>query len=211
MPGRRVIVHAGFHKTGTTSLYAALTTLGFKVTGTVAHKWSAEQLASEGAQYCIDVMRKFDACEDMPWPHFFKELDAAYPGSKFILTLRDYESWHRSIDAHFGDQQTEHNAFAYGRDKASARDHKAHWIATHQRHVEAVRHYFSERPADILEMTLAAGDGWERLCPFLGVNQPAGEPFPVKNAAAGRKSFAYRAKRQLWRLAGLTPHPERLL
>ena len=199
----------GFHKTGTTSLYAALTQLGFRVSGAVAFDWTAEEIATKGAQHCIDRMEKFDAAEDMPWPHFFRELDEAYPGSKFILTLRDADAWFQSLDDHFGDQATELNAFAYGRDFARAHGHKDHWIAVYNSHIADVREYFQARPRDLLEMNLPEGDGWEKLCPF--VDRPAPQsPFPVKNTSARRRSLAYRLKRKLMLLAGLTPHSERL-
>lgn len=210
MTARAKVFCIGFHKTGTTSLYAALTQLGYRVCGTVGHKWTAERLAAEGAALCVETMKKFDAAEDMPWPHFYRALDAAYPGSKFILTLRDPEAWFSSIDNHFGHQATELNAFAYGRDFARARDHKDHWIKTYEAHNAAVRDYFRDRPGDLLEMTLADGDCWQKLCPFLGVDIPDA-PFPVKNTSARRHSLGYRLKRKLWLMAGLTPHPERLL
>jgi len=210
MTARPKVFCIGFHKTGTTSLYAALTALGYRVSGTVGHKWMAEDLKTNGAQLCIDIATKFDAAEDMPWPHFYRELDAAYPGSKFILTLREPQSWFSSIDKHFGHQETELNAFAYGRDKARARNHKDHWIATFRAHNTAVRDYFRTRPNDLLEMSLGDGDGWEKLCPFLGAPAPD-EPFPVKNTERGRKSLGYRLKRKLWTLMGQTPHPERLV
>jgi Sulfotransferase domain len=200
----------GFHKTGTTSLYSALTTLGLHVTGSVGYDWSADKLASDGAQLCIDTMKTYDAAEDMPWPHFYRELDAAYPGAKFILTSRDPQAWFRSIDNHFGHQATELNAFAYGRDHARARDDKDHWIRTYNTHNENVREYFRDRPDDLLEMTLTKGDGWDKLSRFLGCEIPA-KPFPIKNTRERRHSLAYRVKRKLCLLTGRTPHPERLI
>lgn len=200
----------GFHKTGTTSLYAALKMLGLNVTGTICHKWSAEEIARKGADACIDHMKNFDAAEDMPWPHFFKDLDAAYPGSKFILSLRDADSWFASVNKHFGDQLTELNAFAYGREKAIASENKSHWQSVFAAHHEDVRAYFRDRPEDLLEMDLTKGDGWDSLCPFLGIQHPTA-PFPVKNTSEGRKSWSYRLKRKFWLATGQTPHPERLI
>lgn len=199
----------GFHKTGTTSLYVALTQLGFRVSGAVAHDWTSEEVAANGATHCVEKMEKFDAAEDMPWPHFFRELDEAFPGSKFILTLRDPDAWFQSLDNHFGHQATELNAFAYGREYARARGHKDHWIAVYNAHIAAVQEYFQARPGDLLEMNLSEGDGWEKLCPFLERPAP-NAPFPVKNTTARRRSFVYRLKRKLLLLAGLTPHSERL-
>lgn len=199
----------GFHKTGTTSLYAALTTLGYRVSGTIADDWSPERLAAEGAQFCIETMEDFDAAEDMPWPHFFRELDEAFPGSKFILTVREPESWFQSLDNHFGHQETALNAFAYGSDHAKARGDKDHWIATCEQHNADVREYFQARPGDLLEMDLGAGDGWGKLCPFLDVHIPD-EPFPAKNTSKRRQSLVYRLKRKFLILTGQTPYPERL-
>jgi len=200
----------GYHKTGTTSLYAALTTLGYRVCGTVGDDWSADRLAKEGEAHCIAVMENFDAAEDMPWPHFYRALDEAFPAAKFILTVREPESWFRSLDNHFGHQETALNAFAYGRDHAKAHGDKEHWIATYEKHNTDVRDYFSARPGDFLEMDLGAGDGWEKLCPFLEAPIPAAA-FPVKNTRARRQSLAYRLKRKLLVLAGRTPYPERLV
>ena len=199
----------GFHKTGTTSLYAALTTLGFKVTGTVGEEWRVDELERDGAKRCIDIIDDFDAAEDMPWPLFFRELDDAYPGSKFILTVRDAEDWYASLDNHFGEKATNLNAFTYGRECARARYAKETWVDTYNAHNAAVREYFQARPDDLLEMDLASGDGWEKLCRFLEKPVP-GEPFPIKNSSAKRRSFAYRLKRRLLLLAGIAPHPERL-
>ncbi len=199
----------GFHKTGTTSLYAALTELGYRVSGTIGDSWTADEIMARGAQFCIDTMDDFDAAEDMPWPHFFRELDDAFPGSKFILTVREPDVWFQSLDNHFGHQATELNAFAYGREFAHARGHKDQWVSVFEAHNEAVRDYFQARPGDLLEMNLSEGDGWDKLCSFL--DRPAPEaPFPVKNTSARRRSFACRLKRKLLLLMGVAPNPERL-
>lgn len=209
MAKRNKVFCIGYHKTGTTSLFSALTTLGYRVTGTVGHKLSGEDLAKNGAALCIKTMENFDAAEDMPWPHFFRELDETYPASKFILTMREPEAWYQSINNHFGHQETELNAFAYGRDFSKAKDNKDHWIKTFENHNRDVRDYFAGRPNDLLEMTLGNGDEWHKLCEFLECNVPD-LPFPVKNTSNVRRSLIYRLKRKLLLLSGKTPHPELL-
>ena len=199
----------GFHKTGSNSLGAALAQLGYRVSGAVGFDWTAEDLAYGGAKHCIETMEEFDAAKDMPWPHFFRQLDEAYPGSKFILTLRDADAWFQSLESHFGHKATELNAFAYGRDCARARGHKDHWVRVYIKHIADVREYFQARPGDLLEMNLPDGDSWEKLCPFLDKTAPT-TPFPIKNTNARRRSLTYRLKRKLLLLAGLTPHSERL-
>jgi hypothetical protein len=200
----------GFHKTGTTSLYAALTELGYRVSGTIGHRLTAERLHREGAALCISTARKFDAVEDMPWPIFFRELDAAFPGSKFVLTVRAPDAWFASIDKHFGDVDSEMHRFIYGAEHGRARDNRERWLAVMAAHNEAVRAHFAGRPDQFLEMNLTAGEGWARLAPFLGRAIPT-TPFPVKNTSADRSSLAYRLKRRIHLALGRTPHPERLV
>ena len=51
---------------------------------------------------------------------------------------------------------------------------------TFEKHVIAVRKYFVDRPTDFLEMNIIKGEGWEKLCPFLGINAPTSH-FPHEN------------------------------
>lgn len=46
-----------------------------------------------------------------------------------------------------------------------------------------MRDYFAGRPEDLLIMDICAGDGWEKLCPFLGFEIPE-TPFPHLNTRA---------------------------
>ena len=94
----------GFQKTGTSSLRDALRLLGYKVAGVYGR---GQDLASLQASYVEDGLRlahEHDAVQDMPWPLIFRELDSAFPASKFILLEREAESWFGSIAGHFGDQ-----------------------------------------------------------------------------------------------------------
>ncbi|MCB2112895.1 MAG: sulfotransferase [Parvularculaceae bacterium] len=199
----------GFQKTGTTSLYAALTRLGYKTAAVVGRDWSADRLASQGAALCIETMRDFDAAQDMPWPVFYRELDAAYPGSKFILTLRDYEHWFASIEKHFGANGDEMQSFIYGRDAAAPAQAKARYLEIYAAHERAVRAHFADRPHDLLIMDLEKGDGWKALCDFLG-RTPPDEPFPVKNRSHERKRLIFRIRRRIARFFGRYLAPEQI-
>jgi hypothetical protein len=55
------------------------------------------------------------------------------------------------------------------------------WRRSYEAHAEAVRQYFADRPDDLLEMDITAGDGWDVLCPFLGMPSPT-IPFPHVNS-----------------------------
>jgi hypothetical protein len=154
-------------------------------------------------------MKDFDAAQDMPWPVFFRELDAAFPGSKFVLTVRDPESWFRSIEGHFGAYPDEMQAFVYGREQAAPAGNKAHYLDVHARHERDVRAWFIGRPNDLLVMDLERGDGWPELCAFLGAPVPA-EEFPAKNRSSDRKTLSFRLRRKLGQLFGRYLAPEQI-
>ena len=40
--------------------------------------------------------------------------------------------------------------------------------------------YFQDRSQDFLVMDICQGDGWEKLCPFLEIDQIPEIPFPYK-------------------------------
>ncbi len=209
MSARPKVFCIGFQKTGTTSLFAALTTLGYRTAAVVGRDLDADALAERGAQLCIETAARFDAAQDMPWPIFFRELDRAYPGSKFILTVREPQSWFASIEKHFGDRPDEMQAFIYGRDAAAPVGARARYLEVHARHERDVRAHFAARPDDLLIMDLEAGDGWPALCGFLGAPVPA-EPFPVRNRSDDRKRFSYRVRRKVGQLFGRYLAPEEI-
>ena len=199
----------GFQKTGTTSLYAALTTLGLRTAVVVGRDWNAERLAAEGAALCIEAMRDYDAAQDMPWPIFFRELDEAFPGSKFILTVRDPERWFASIEGHFGANPDAMQAFVYGAGAASPAGNKERYLEVYERHERDVRAHFADRPGDLLVMDLERGDGWRELCAFLGRPVRA-DDFPARNRSADRETLTFRVRRKIGRLFGRYLAPERI-
>jgi hypothetical protein len=70
------------------------------------------------------------------------------------------------------------------------------------RHLTAVAGRFADRPGDLLVMDITAGQGWEALCPFLGLEAPAGVAFPVANAgdgAGGGSAYPARAEQAVTR------------
>jgi len=173
----------GFHKTGTTSLKNAFETLGFKVTGPNGIRTTT---SSEIAlSMCHDLVAEYDAFQDNPWPLVFRQMDASYPGSKFILTYRDPSAWIRSLVKHFGSQETEMRRWIYG--VGCPLGNESIYLRRYRDHNAEVLEYFADRPNQLLVMDLAKGDGWEMLCEFLGMAIPTC-PFPHLNQAAARKS-----------------------
>jgi hypothetical protein len=56
------------------------------------------------------------------------------------------------------------------------------YVRRFEAHNEDALEYFRHRPGDLLVINLAAGDGWQKLCPFLGKEVPR-IPFPHANSA----------------------------
>ncbi len=199
----------GFQKTGTTSLYAALTMLGYRTAAVIGRDWSAKELALHGATACVETARNYDAAQDMPWPIYFRELDIAFPGSKFILTIRDAERWFASIEGHFGARGDAMQEFVYGESAAAPAGNKQQYLNVYRRHERDVRAHFANRPHDLLVLDLESGAGWRELCVFLGARIPSA-PFPVKNRSGDRKQLLYRLRRKIGRVFGRFLAPEQI-
>ncbi|MFO7936466.1 MAG: sulfotransferase [Kiritimatiellia bacterium] len=173
----------GFHKTGTSSLALALKKLGYRVTG--AHGIHDPDIAENVLPMVRSLVSKYDAFQDNPWPIIYKELDHEYPGSKFILLLRDPESWIKSQVKYFGSRTTAMREWIYG--VGCPEGNEDVYLKRFMEHNEEVTRYFKDRPDDLLVMNLAEGDGWEKLCPFLGVDVPD-IAFPHANKISDRES-----------------------
>lgn len=171
----------GFQKTGTTSLQYALSLMGYRVAG----NFSAKDLGGADAirDRAMELAPSFDAFGDNPWSVLFRELDAAYPGSKFILTTRDPDRWYASVCKHFGKGTSKMREWIYG--AASPIDNREAYVSRLERHTQEVRAYFADRPNDFLEFDVAQGDGWDKLCAFLSKPVPR-RTFPRLNTAAMR-------------------------
>lgn len=189
----------GFHKTGTTSLADALTVLGYRVTGPngvrlegIDHR-SAWSLATE-------LLPRFDAFQDNPWPLLYRDVDRALPGSRFVLTVRSEERWLDSVIRHFGANSTPMREWIYG--VGSPLGNEDVFLDRYRQHNREVVEYFRGRDDDLLVMRITEGDGWDVLCPFLGHEVPD-VPFPHSNRAAKRSGTLARLRRAL----SLGPEP----
>jgi 3'-phosphoadenosine 5'-phosphosulfate (PAPS) 3'-phosphatase len=179
--GNSKIFGIGLSKTGTTSLANALQILGYKTKDNLGVvKYATGDLSSVD----LDLVDAFDALTDTPIPSFYRELDARFPESKFILTVRDSMEWRKSCKKQFTQRFAEVQTDAhkrlftdlYGTDVFD----ELRFTSGYDRYVDGVRHYFKDRPHDLLIINIAAGEGWERLCPFLERRVPD-LPFPKAN------------------------------
>lgn len=197
MVGRGKVFCVGLSKTGTTSLTAALRLLGYDAVHWYATR-HAFRYTDTGIAIDRDLFERHDAFADTPIARIYPELDARYPGARFILTERDPERWLASFADQFAagsldDFSARLHRDLYGTDSFDA----ALCAAAYARHGAAVRAYFAARPADLLVMDLSAGDGWPALCHFLGCPQPT-EPFPRRfTRGERRETLLWRLRRRL--------------
>lgn len=165
----------------------ALKQLGYNVTG--PNGINDPDIAKNVLPMAYHIATDFDAFQDNPWPILYKELDEKFPGSKFILTLRNPESWIKSQVNHFGKKETPMRVWIYG--VGCPEGNEDIYINRFKRHYEEVMEYFKDRPDDLLVLDLPKGEGWDKLCAFLGTDVPT-NPFPQVNKASDRqpkKSF----------------------
>ncbi len=180
----------GMHKTGTNSLASALQMLKLDAAHWESSAWARNILhevtgSATGRSHTLE--RHYALC-DFPMAILYKKLDAAYPGSKFILTVRDEDNWLASVKAHW-----ERNVDHWNRERDVHDVHKAVYGEIEfdetlfrnrfRRHNDEVREHFRGRLNDLLEMNMEHGDGWHKLCSFLGRSVPAVR-FPSEFAAA---------------------------
>jgi hypothetical protein len=184
----------GFHKTGTSSLGRALRTLGYRVQKGFTFNRPGKRVVipqpvtlDKVRDVALPLVSRYSAFEDNPWPLLFRELDAAFPGSKFILTVRDPDRWVRSMANYFGTKSNATLDLIYGRRGVRVAGSEDLVRARFERHNADVAEHFSSRPADLLVWDLAAEPGWEAVCRFLGCRVPQ-RPFPHANASAERRA-----------------------
>jgi hypothetical protein len=195
----------GRNKTGTTSLRAAFEMLSYPV----GNQRTAEILTDKyyfagDFDPIVEYCKSARVFQDVPfsYPETYRHLDRAYPGSKFILTVRDdAEQWYRSI--------TRFHAKMFGRDgrTPTAEDLKAAqylrpgfmynvvrlhgttdedpynkdaMIAHYERHNREIKEYFEGRSEDLLVINVAEQGAYRRFIDFLEVASPY-DDFPWEN------------------------------
>jgi len=191
------IIGAGFGRTGTVSLRAALQYLGH---GPVYHMLEViknpthSQLwlnALDDRSMLTQILAQYRSAIDWPSCHFWRELMALYPQARVVLTLRDSALWYDSIRNTIYKVLSERPAASHmtrrivwdntfdGR--LGDRDHA---IAVFEQHNAEV---IANVPKDRL-LVFDVREGWQPLCTFLGQPVPT-EPFPKTNSTAEFQSM----------------------
>jgi hypothetical protein len=184
------IFGVGLNKTGTSSLTRACEILGFSAMHHSMEGWPSKRISAAAESNIAAGMDLFtgmpevaahDAFFDVRIvEQYFSHLDEDYPDSRFILHVRDLDSWLDSRERHV------HRNIAAMKVGKSNRtwltvDRDA-WATEWHQQCERVRSHFAGREDVLLEIDVAGGDGWEKLAPFLGRAVP-GVQFPHQNKA----------------------------
>ncbi|MDF2232838.1 sulfotransferase family protein [Albimonas sp. CAU 1670] len=190
------VIGAGFGRTGTDSMRAALDMLGF---GPCHHmfelKDGSEQqrlwramTASDAPPDWGSLLGGYRACVDWPTAAWWPELVEAFPQAKVVLTWRSPESWWESFSKTILPvlvrlRDSDPDAAGYRavalRSLGGRFEDRAHCLAAYEANAAAVK---AAVPAERL-LVHGLGDGWGPLCAFLGVPVPDA-PYPRSNDAA---------------------------
>jgi hypothetical protein len=197
------VIGAGFGRTGTLSLKLALEELGlgpcYHMIEVNAHPehdalWLA--LARGEASDWRPMLQGYASTVDWPTTYIWKDLAAANPQAKIILTLRDAEAWYASATVTIFARMLEFESMRASPDAVDpARSRhremintlivektfggsldKDNAIAVFNAHNEEVRRSVPRKRLLVYE----SGEGWQPLCTFLDVPVPA-TPYPKVN------------------------------
>jgi hypothetical protein len=171
----------GLQKTGTTSMADALKLLGYRTTG--PNFIFRSDLDSMVHTRISETIEMYDAFQDNPWSVSYRYLDEACPGSKFILTVRDAESWLRSLKNHYRHRTLEPMMYyVFGKELIDPWNDEL-LLQFYKEHIRGVRDYFYGREDSLLELNVALEDPWLPICSFLGKDLPLVE-FPHSNSSS---------------------------
>lgn len=203
--GKPKIFGIGNNKTGTTSLKKAMLDLGY----TVGNQRTAENMIKQWAYRDFKGLVKYchtaQFFQDVPFskPYTYVVLDHEFPGSKFILTIRDSpEQWYNSLTKFHArkwgkegrtptKEDLQNATYIYkGRPWDSNRwnyttpesdpYNKDMLIKSYISYNDSVLEYFRHRPEDLLVLNVAEKGAYKKLCMFLG-KPYTNEDFPWEN------------------------------
>lgn len=188
----------GYGKTGTTSMAAALKSLGYKIGHQQQGELFIEDWAKRDFRGLVAYCKKADAFQDSPFSreYTFQAMDAAFPESKFILTVRNSSAeWYESL-TRFHTMRLEQRTgirrlptvedllsdpyiypgylwrvreLVYGMTKQDDPYDRDLFISSYEQHIKCVQDYFKHRPDSLLVLNLSASSAMTKLCSFLEI------------------------------------------
>ena len=197
------IVGSGLGRTGTKSMQTALGMLGFgpchHMVEVFMHPESMTLWvdAGEGRPDWDLIFKDYQSMVDYPGAAYWRQLADHYPDAKVLHTVRDPDKWFESTQATIFSPMNRPSTTGSSDDMrvrffnsfmAPMREHldDRAWMTDHfRRHTEEVKAAIAPERLLIYEV----GEGWDRLCKFLGVPVPD-EPYPSENS---REEFIARS------------------
>ena len=206
------VIGAGFGRTGTMSLYHALNELGYPCyhmaevfkdlrQGNHLRFWHSVAEAPAGTQHDWEtVFADMRATVDFPAASVWRELLAAYPDAKVLLSMhpKGADAWYESAweTIYYGERYWQFDLvkrltttgrlfgemtgkLIWNRALQGAMPDRAKAVERYEQHLAEVK--AAVPPERLLVYTVT--EGWEPLCDFLGVPVPA-TPFPNVNERA---------------------------
>lgn len=196
----------GMNKTGTTSLKHTLEEHGYRVGNEKEAQRYMEGYAVRDFSGLIRFCKGADAFQDAPFScwHTFIVMDQAFPGSRFILTVRNSaEEWYDSLlrfhSKRFGKEGRiptaedlknatrgegrspyENLKLRFGVSDENMYD-KELLTEYYELHNRMVKDYFRFRN-DLLVLNLEEADSYQKFCQFLDL-RPRRESFPRSNVS----------------------------
>jgi hypothetical protein len=192
------VIGAGFMRTGTMSMQAALQLLGYpcyhmqEVLREPGHleKWS-DFVTGKDSMDWHSLFHNFEATVDTPACVYYRELMLAFPDAKVILTLRDPERWYQSFvtlrKTHDSLRPLSrwiprlkkalHAADVLWNNMFNGCFERENCIRIFNEHNAAVQKFV---PPERL-LVFQVNEGWQPLCGFLDCEIPAGISFPHLN------------------------------
>ena len=179
------VFNIGLNRAGTTSLTSALNVLGVPTVHYLDGDTRLFDQIRANQKRGRLLLDRFDpkirGFSDFAGHYFFATLDRQYPGSKFILTVREMEAWLESRAWKVRRNQQREN-YRYG----FLNVNKEGWRKERENYEAQLTRYFANRPGDFLKIDIAAGEGWDELCAFLDLEPPE-EAFPHHHPGASRE------------------------
>lgn len=198
----------GFGKTGTTSCAAALRHFGYKLGAQAVAEMFLPDWGEGDFRRILAYCKTAEAFQDMPFslPGTYQALDGAYPGSKFVLTIRDSsDQWfasmvrfHSKVFGRNGNIPTaddlasalyRYEGFCldgakliWGYPEVALYDRDS-YIARYEKHNREVMEYFQGRHDDFLVLNVADKNAYRKLADFLHIEVPADAKFPHLNSS----------------------------
>lgn len=176
---RKMVFGIGLSRTGTVSLNSALNELG------IISKHFIFYPMSTNIPYIYLALKEAFAATDIPISANYKKIDKLYPNSKFILTIREIESWLTSCKNYFTYEINIEKSHKWIKDihlklYNTLKFDRERFRNGYYKHLKDVQNYFRNRPEDLLIMDIVGGEGYKELCRFLGL-EVLKKQFPHKN------------------------------